>query len=437
MTFRTRSLFLATLFAILAHPVLSQLPSIGTKLSKAKQQALLNELTTTFDTLCLRSIRPAEGFLKYDYLIPAGFYKQMWDWDGFFIGCYLASRSKEDAKYLKWWTLNFVTHVDSEGYAPGCMTTKGPRPIFGKFALKPFLSQGAYFASTYSGDFSWIKPVYEELKKVLAYRERTQMDSTTGLFYWDLSIQSGADNNPVLTNDSTDRSAILAVDASTFQVREYLATALIAQHLGFADDAKYFRKKAKGLEETMMNTMWSAQDKMFYNIRRTNGVAIKRISYSNFLPLFQGMLPRSDARAMIKQYLWNKKYMLAEYGIRSLSKRDPDYNNVCMIIPYSNWQGPIWINANFIFSVALKRYGFDEQANELAYVLAMMVLKDIKTCGSMHENYDADTGSPLAPTAEQSPGGVFTGFVGWNLLAQNMLEGAVEGKWMLLDLRIR
>ena len=412
----------------------AQLPTIGSPMSTAEQRALLKNLTSVFDTLRTRSIRPAEGFLKYDYLIPAGFYKQMWDWDGFFIGCHLASRDTEDAKYLRWWTLNFVTHIDSEGYAPGCMTTKGPRPIFGKFALKPFLSQGACFASEFSGDFSWVRPVYEGLKKVIAYREKTQLDTSYNLFFWDLAIQSGADNNPVLTNDSTERSSILAVDASTFQLREYLAMSRIADKLAFPEDAKFFREKAKALASSMMRFMWSAQDQMFYNIRRSNGQQIRRISYSNFIPLFQGMLSKQDGRAMIRRYLWNKEYMLAEHGIRSLSKQDPDYNNVCMIIPYSNWQGPVWINANFMFSVALKRYGFDKEANNLALVLAKMLLNDVRTCGSMHECYDADSGAPLAPTAEQSPGGVFTGFVGWNLLGLNMLEGAVEGRWMLLEL---
>lgn len=434
MAFRNLCIKFGLLLFVLIDPAHAQLPTIGTPMTKPEQLMLLKELSTAFDTLRYRSIRPAEGFLKYDYLIPAGFYKQMWDWDGFFIGCHLASRNKEDAKYLKWWALNFVTHIDSEGYAPGCMTTKGPRPIFGKFALKPFLSQGAYFASKYSGDFSWIRPVYEGLKKVIAYREKTQLDTAYGLFFWDLAIQSGADNNPVLTNDSTDRSAILAVDASTFQLREYFAMSRIAQKLNEPGDAKYFKDKADALSSAMVNHLWSAQDQMFYNIRRNNGQQIRRISYSNFIPLFQGMISKKDGRAMIRRYLWNKGCMLAEHGIRSLSKQDPDYNNVCMIIPYSNWQGPIWINANFMFSVALKQYGFEKEANQLALALATMLLADVRACGSMHECYDADTGAPLAPTAEQSPGGVFTGFVGWNLLVLNMLEGTVDGKWMMLDL---
>jgi alpha,alpha-trehalase len=138
---------------------------------------------------------------------------------------------------------------------------------------------------------------------------------------------------------------------------------------------------------------------------------------------------------MITKYLWNENYMLSPFGILSLSKQDSSYNNANIIKPYSNWQGPIWINANYLYFIALKNYGFDTEAVLLAYRLGKLVLQDIRTCGSMHENYDAETGAPLAPTAEQSPGGIFTGFVGWNMLAQNMLEGAVLNKWMLLGIK--
>ena len=40
----------------------------------------------------------------------------------------------------------------------------------------------------------------------------------------------------------------------------------------------------------------------------------------------------------------------------------------------------------------------------------------------MHEDYSAETSEGLAPTPEQSPGGKFAGFVGWNLLAEDMLQ---------------
>jgi alpha,alpha-trehalase len=394
----------------------------------------LSDITAAFDTLKFKSIRPAEGYLKYDYLIPAGFYKQMWDWDGFFIGCYLASHKKADTKYLRGWVMNFVNGIDKNGYIAGCMTTKGPRPIFGKFAMKPFLSQGAYFASVYSGSFSWITPVYEKIKKVLEYREKTEYDPKYGLFFWDIAIQSGADNNPALTNDTTDRSAILAADINTFQLREYIAMMKIAKQLGKTADVKMFKAKADTLKARMIKYLWFPEKQSFFNVRRDNGKAIERVTYSNFVPLFQGILPIEEGRAMIKRYLLSPQYMLSKYGIRSLSAADPDYNNACIIIPYSNWQGPLWINANYMFTIALVKYGFIDEAATIAKKLAPVLLNDIKANHSMHECYSAETGEPLAPTAAQSPNGIFTGFVGWNMLEQNMLEGAVLGKWMMLDL---
>ena len=395
---------------------------------------LLHEIDTAYAQLQPQVIMPAEGYLKYDYLIPAGFYEQMWDWDGFFIGNHLMNQDKHNAKYMKWWVLNFVNSVDSNGYVSGCITTKGPRPIFGKFAMKPFLSQGAYLYSKRTGDFDWLKPIYDKLKAVIAYREATELDSTYDLFYWDIGVQSGADNNPAVGNDEKDRGKIIGCDINTFQLREYEAMNLIAKKLGYRTDAEYYHKKAESLKYAMLKHLWFNDDKSFFNIRRDNGEAIKRVTYSNFVPLIEKILQTEDGRAMIEKYLLNKDYMSADYGIRSVSRQDPDYNNQVMIIPYSNWQGPIWINANYMDIIALIRYGFDKEPVTLTEKLARMVLSDIKSCGSMHECYDADTGAPLAPTAEESPNHLFTGFVGWNLLVQDMLEGAVTGKWMMLEM---
>ena len=104
-------------------------------------------------------------------------------------------------EYLKYWVLNFVKAVDRKGYVPGCITCEGPRPIFGTFAMKPFLAQGAYLSKALN-NFAWIEPVsYNRIRKVCEYREQTQVDKEFGLFFWDNAMQSGADNTVVLSND--------------------------------------------------------------------------------------------------------------------------------------------------------------------------------------------------------------------------------------------
>ena len=106
-----------------------------------------------------------------------------------------------------------------------------------------------------------------------------------------------------------------------------------------------------------------------------------------------------------------------------------------IIVPFSNWQGPVWPIANYIYSIGLKNYGFESEIEWQASTLGKLLLKDIKEWDSMHENYHADTGVPLAPAASHvDENGKFVGFISWNLCVENILAGAVEDKWMLLDI---
>ena len=122
----------------------------------------------------------------------------------------------------------------------------------------------------------------------------------------------------------------------------------------------------------------------------------------------------------MKDHLLNRK-MLSRYGIRSLAQDDSDYNNECMIVPYSNWQGPVWVVANYLHTVALNRYGLKGEAREVTKRLADTLLKDLHNCGSLHENYCAECGGGLAPSADMN-NDKEGGFVSWNLLVVDMLE---------------
>ena len=384
--------------------------------------ALLKDLTIEFDRLAPQTIRPADGYIKHPYLIPAGYYNQMWDWDGFFIGLHWANQDPANAKYLRDWVLSFAGSADADGYVAGCITPKGPRPLFGKFAMKPFLAQGALVAAQDLNNFDWIRPVWPAMQRVMEYRKRTQYDAQWKLWFWDNAMQSGADNNAALTNDETDRSAILAVDASVWAMREYFAMGAIAAELGDTASERTYQAEAIATRHAILRQLWAPRDAMFWNRRRDTGEIVRVIAWSNFLPLLDGILPREEGRRMISLYLLNMTQMRSDHGFRSLSRFDSGYNNEAIINPYSNWRGPIWINANFLDWIALRHYGFSDEARWLALALAADIHRDIGKWGSMHEDYDAETGDGLAPTPEESPGGKFAGFVGWNLLAEDMLQ---------------
>jgi len=331
--------------------------------------------------------------------------------------------------------LGFASSADADGYVAGCITPKGPRPLFGKFAMKPFAAQGALLAAERLGEYDWVRPVWPNLRRMMTYRKQTQFDGKWGLWFWDNAMQSGADNNAALTNDPKDRSAILAVDASVYAMREALAMGVLAERLGFAEEAREYRAEAAATRKAILTQLWSAQDGVFLNRRRDNGEWVRVVSWTSFLPLVDGLLPAKEARRMIRRHLLNPEEMRSPYGFRSLAKNDPAYNNEAIIDPYSNWRGPIWINANYLDWVVLRRYGFRAESRWLAVTLAGELRRDIAQWGSMHEDYNAETGEGLAPTVAQSPGGHFAGFVGWNLLALDMLQCEVgQGRCMTLGI---
>ena len=394
---------------------------------------ILSELGNGYSEIRSKTIRPAEGYLRYPYLIPAGYYKQMWDWDGFFIGYYFATQGKPE--YLKYWALNLLEGVDDDGYVSGCATVKGPRVIFGKFSMKPFLSQGVLLASRAIGDFSWIKPYYGKLCKVLSYRDSTQFDIEYGLYYWESGFQSGADNNVALNYFKDDTRSFLAADCSTMQLRELEAQSYIAAEIGYGEDAEKYQRKAEDLRNAINRYLWCDKDKTYYNVDRETGKFYKHISYSCFWPLVENVPSKEDGRAMIRKHLNNPKEMKSAFGYRSLSASDPEYNNKNIIVPFSNWQGPLWVVANYIYAIGLHKYGFDKNVSWLGGALGNVLLEDLRLYGTMHESYDADTGEGLAPAQTYvDENGKFIGFISWNLCMQNILEGAVDGNWATMDI---
>jgi hypothetical protein len=146
-----------------------------------------------------------------------------------------------------------------------------------------------------------VAPAWENLRRIVAYRERTQYDPKWELFFWETAMQSGEDNNVALTNDAKDRNAILAVDLCTFQLREYKAMARLAEMLGKKTEAGEYQQKADKLGAAMLKHLWFAQDAMFFNVRRDTGKPVQRISGSNFVPLIEDILPRADACTMIRR----------------------------------------------------------------------------------------------------------------------------------------
>jgi alpha,alpha-trehalase len=397
----------------------------GAEARKAKLLSLLDQVRPLI-------VKPANGSIQHPYCIPGGYYEHQWDWDGFFIACHLAARSEPLPTYLKYWALNVLSSALPDGDVAACMSPSGPRNAHPSLRLKPFLAQGAELAGRLLGDDSWIAGHYSEIVRMATRREATHFNHHYGLFVWQDAMESGIDNNAAVGNEPTAEKSIASCDINTYYHREYLALHHLAKRLGHVSDALVFQLRAQRLLAAMTEHLWDAEDQSFWNLDLRSGTWIKRVSCSNFIPLWAALANPEGGREMIKRYLWNEHHLLGPFGLRSLSISDPAYNNANTINPYSNWQGPVWPIANYFYFVALINYGFREEAAKLVDRLTRLYLKDFEFCDSLHENYHAETGSPLAPSADQSKEGREGGFFGWNLLLVDMIE-MLEGKPNLLE----
>ncbi|MEK7099210.1 MAG: trehalase family glycosidase [Patescibacteria group bacterium] len=357
--------------------------------------------------------RPKKGDINHDYLVPGGPYNEQWDWDGFFIGMALASEMSSEAIYLKNWALNYLEHVRADGFTPGLLTPTGIDKRL--HHMKPFLAQGCFFASRFLGDFSWLAPHMSVLQRSVGYREKMFFDARTGLGSWYDSMESGADNNVAALD--YPRRGVLAADLNGFLYREYVAMAHIAKALNNKKDHASYSAKTELLKKNILTYLWNEKDNIFYNLEKKSGKHIQRATYASLIPLWSGIASYEHGRGMIKRWVLNPKKMRAKWGIRTLSADDPSYNQVNMIKPHSNWQGPVWPLVNSLTAYILLDYGFKKEALRLAETTAGMLLADIKKTGGMHENYNAETGKPLAAPD----------FVSWNLLVGHLIPNIEAG----------
>src|SRR5215467_4359334 len=147
------------------------LPSVATHISRAQQPSpqrqepaaakpqVKSEISEFFERYHLKQdvVKRPKGILKHEYLVPAGPYFQLFDWDMYFMGVALSydGVGKPVATSIE----DFLEFVDEyanwQGYAPREIA---PDALWALPEMcKPFLAQAALRASLTMGDFEWLR----------------------------------------------------------------------------------------------------------------------------------------------------------------------------------------------------------------------------------------------------------------------------------------
>ncbi len=174
-------------------------------------------------------------------------------------------------------------------------------------------------------------------------------------------------------------------------VQEAKSLADMAKVLGKNSEARQWREKAQRRSALINEFMWDPQTGFYYNVNmKDNSFTykkpndLKRQEIIGFLPLWAGIATKKQASILIKT-LTNPDKFWRKYGVPSLSADDPYYN------PKGYWNGPVWVQWNYMIEDGLLKYGYDELAKELVNRVSENMISQLKKNHTLWEFYSPDS----------------------------------------------
>lgn len=137
------------------------------------------------------------------------------------------------------------------------------------------------------------------------------------------------------------------------------------------------------LTRTALEALWEPYSGQYYSRDFVTHHLLKEPSIATLLPLYAGSISKERAAVLVKM-LENEKLFGPSFPVPSVPLESPYFDSK------RYWQGPTWVNMNWLIIDGLHRYGFHDHAEALTEsTLEMVADKGIA------EYYDPLTGEPL------------------------------------------
>lgn len=135
--------------------------------------------------------------------------------------------------------------------------------------------------------------------------------------------------------------------------------------------------------EAALEQLWDPYSSQYYSRNFVTHKALKESSIATLLPLYAGCISEERAAQLIK-LLENSHLFGPAYPVPSVPVNSAWFN------PVAYWQGPTWINTNWLIIDGLRRSGFKDHADALAESTLELVQK-----GGMNEYFNPLNGEPV------------------------------------------
>ena len=178
--------------------------------------------------------------------------------------------------------------------------------------------------------------------------------------------------------------SLFAIEDLTFNsilIRGNYLLREIANFLELRLPEELIRSMHKSVEE--LNELWDEYSQEYFSRDFVSHRLIKVSSIACFMPLYSGAIKKDRAQRIIEA-LDNEHRYKSIFPVPSVPMDSPWFQ------PERYWQGPTWINTNWLIIQGLKNYGFQDYAKKL-----QLSTIDLVANNGFHEYYDPITGQAI------------------------------------------
>lgn len=227
----------------------------------------------------------------------------------------------------------------------------------------------------------WVQALLPGLRNYLTWFENNR--SFGGVFGWveddgtlgSVCDESGMDNTPRFAGGQM----LQAVDLTCYMAQEYLAMARL-------DPSGNWSEKAQRLIHQIDELFWNEILGLYCDRDPETGNHTGVEAITGFLPLILGHVPANRLGALA-QAANDPQRFGTKLPLPSVAKRDPGYSK-------DMWQGPVWINMNWMIARGFALCGAHDLAGKLRRQTLDAMARHYAGTGSIFEYYDDDDAQP-------------------------------------------
>lgn len=215
---------------------------------------------------------------------------------------------------------------------------------------------------------------------------------------WRVGFYANRDEQQRLLGYSIDQES---VDLNAFLYADKLLLAEMALQLGKPRDAKSWQAQAARLQQQLNDCFFDAESGFYYDRKMSeqgvdargcaNGELMTKRGRGSeaFAMLWSGAASAANAKRMMATLMRTDEFNTF-VPLATASKNNPAYN------PRIYWRGRVWIDQVYFALSGMKRYGYRQQAQDMAKRL-LKNAEGISGSGPLRENYDPETGAGQGP----------------------------------------